>query len=450
MSNSQDTMQCTQLSFHEIKEAVTQVQFGDRVNGRKRPSVMITASPGVGKSDLVREIAADRGMEVVDIRLSQVPPEDLRGLPHLVNTMSEEQFAAAVQRAIPHVRAAISEQIAAYMTKSANDTDHQTETMNVVANTASNYVTSNAPKQMKFSRPSFMRDNPETGTLYFFDEIVSAPPVIQAAAYQVILDRQFGDFSLNDNDAVIAAGNKITDGSVVFKMALALVNRFVHYELSPTVDEWVDFATTNKIAPEVIGYAQTVNTVMDFNPKKNGQGQFMSPRSLVFASDTVDFSAFLDSSVQTPRYRINKATLEGAIGIAHATSMIEATKLAGHLPKPQEILEGRNLKLDIKDPAKMISGIWMYMFILCGMLKAAMEERDAHEKDSPEYNKLHDVFIKYVTNYIEFFNVNGDVMGDIVFVAARVVVKNYGIRFQPKEVPAFSPWVQRYGKFINA
>ena len=46
-----------------------------------RLSVMIWGAPGIGKSSIVAKVAQDAGIGIVDLRLSQLAPTDLRGLP---------------------------------------------------------------------------------------------------------------------------------------------------------------------------------------------------------------------------------------------------------------------------------------------------------------------------------------------------------------------------------
>ena len=43
--------------------------------------VMIWGAPGIGKSTIVATIAKEEEIQVVDLRLSQLAPSDLRGLP---------------------------------------------------------------------------------------------------------------------------------------------------------------------------------------------------------------------------------------------------------------------------------------------------------------------------------------------------------------------------------
>jgi AAA domain (dynein-related subfamily) len=92
--------------------------------------VMVWGPPGVGKSQIIAQIASRHDVAVIDIRLSQMEPSDLRGIPFRVGDFVEWAVPAILPNAERHGQAGI----------------------------------------------------------LFLDEITSAPPSVSAAAYQLILD----------------------------------------------------------------------------------------------------------------------------------------------------------------------------------------------------------------------------------------------------------------------
>lgn len=173
----------------------------------KQP-VMIHGSPGVGKSDVVRQLAAKLGFDMIDLRLSQLDPVDLRGIP----SISTVKGSAA--------------------TKSSPATK--------------DYGLTN------WNTPSFL---PTEGKgILFLDEINSAAQATQAAAYQLILDRKLGDYNLPPGWAMIAAGNRTTDRAIVNQMSTALKNRFVHLNYEVNNEDWCEWALKADIAIEVLGF----------------------------------------------------------------------------------------------------------------------------------------------------------------------------------------------------
>jgi len=146
--------------------------------------VMVWGPPGVGKSRIVADIAKARGVPLIDIRLSQMEPTDLRGIPF------------------------------------------------------------RREDRVEWSVPAMLPDASRHGAsgILFLDEINAAPPTVSAAAYQLILDRRLGEYRVPEAWAIFAAGNRQGDRGVTYVMPAPLANRFTHYELVPHLDDWVAWA----------------------------------------------------------------------------------------------------------------------------------------------------------------------------------------------------------------
>ncbi len=122
----------------------------------------------------------------------------------------------------------------------------------------------------------------ETGIL-FIDEITSAPPSVSAAAYQLILDRRLGEYRVPEHWAIVAAGNRQGDRGVTYGMPSPLANRFSHYELDVNLDDWAGWAYQNNIDERIIAFLRfRPDLLFDFNPEHNPTA-FPSPRSWEFA-----------------------------------------------------------------------------------------------------------------------------------------------------------------------
>jgi hypothetical protein len=187
--------------------------------------VMLWGPPGVGKSDMVREVALNHQAPVIDIRLSQMEPSDLRGIPFRVN--------GSVEWAIPSIL------------------------------------------------PDSQRHGAEG--ILFLDEITSAPPTVSAAAYQLILDRRLGEYQVPTGWAIFAAGNRQGDRGVTYSMPAPLANRFSHFEVETNLDDWVVWAYRNSIDERIIAFLRfRPELLFDFDPAHNPVA-FPSPRSWEFA-----------------------------------------------------------------------------------------------------------------------------------------------------------------------
>lgn len=185
--------------------------------------------PGIGKSSLVREICVQKKWELIDLRLSLLNPVDLRGLPVI-------------------------------------------DKKNQVADW---YPPAFLPKY----------DTKKTGIL-FLDEINLAPLSVQAAAYQLILDKRVGEYRFPPHWKIVAAGNRETDKANVYKLSAPLANRFVHFNIVPNLESWTLWAK-DKVRPEIINFLAMRPSLL-LQPPSDSQKAFPSPRSWQFCSDLIE------------------------------------------------------------------------------------------------------------------------------------------------------------------
>ncbi len=183
-------------------------------------STMIWGAPGIGKSSIVSQVATAHELEFIDIRLSQLAPTDLRGLPVAADGIS------------------------------------------------------------KWLPPEFL---PQTGRgILFLDEINLAPPVMQGMAQQLILDRQVGSYLVPDGWFVWAAGNRKEDRAGVFEMPAPLANRFLHLQVEPDFESFKAYALGAGIHEQIIAFLSFRPSLLHkIDPQ---QPAWCSPRSWMMAS----------------------------------------------------------------------------------------------------------------------------------------------------------------------
>ena len=183
-------------------------------------STMIWGPPGIGKSSIVSQLAQAHAFDFVDVRLSQLAPTDLRGLPVASDGMSQ------------------------------------------------------------WYPPEFL---PRNGNgILFLDELNMAPPAMQGVAQQLILDRRVGSYTVPEGWFVWAAGNRKEDRAAVFEMPTPLANRFLHLQVKPDFDSFKAYALTIGVHEQIMAFLSYRTTLLyKLDPQ---QPAWPSPRSWVMAS----------------------------------------------------------------------------------------------------------------------------------------------------------------------
>ena len=252
----------------------------------------IWGPPGIGKSSIVKDIANRNNLEFIDLRLSLLDPTDLKGIP---------------------------------------------------------FFDPNSKKGV-WASPSFLPHDKDSKGILFLDEINSAPPAVQASAYQLVLDRKVGEYELPKGWSIIAAGNRENDRGVVYKMPPPLANRFVHLEMDVDIDEWKKWAYNNNIEDILIAYlSYSPESLFRFDPN-NLQKAFATPRSW----------SFVDKILKSPLpVELYIDGISSAVGEEEAVNFVSFMQVAKNLPNIDEILQGANptTPTDAKLLTVLITGI---------------------------------------------------------------------------------------------
>jgi len=257
---------------------VLEREFQAAIHAQHTP-VMLWGPPGVGKSQMVAQVAARHGMPVIDVRLSQMEPSDLRGIPFRVDD------------------------------------------------------------RVEWAVPSLLPDAARHGTqgILFLDEITSVPPSVSAAAYQLILDRRLGAYTVPDGWAIFAAGNRQGDRGVTYTMPAPLANRFSHFEVDVNLDDWVAWAYASHIDERLIAFLRfRPELLFEFDPAHNPMA-FPSPRSWEFAHRALH--KFGD--VQ----ELLTGALQACVGPAAGIELSAFIENLDKLPDIDAIVRGENVRV---------------------------------------------------------------------------------------------------------
>ena len=336
----------------------------------KRP-VFLWGPPGIGKSEVVQEIADELKGFVIDLRMAQMEPTDIRGIPFFNKDLGKMDWAAPVD--LP-------------------DEDFASQYPIVVL---------------------------------FLDEMNSAPPAVQAAGYQLILNRRVGKYVLPDNVVIVAAGNRDSDKGVTYRMPMPLANRFLHLEMRPDFTAWQTWAVSKGIHKDVVGYLSFAKQdLYEFDAKSSSRA-FATPRSWVFVSDLLK-----DEDVDNDTL-FN--LVAGAVGEGLAVKFMAHRKVAGKMPEPSDILSGKVKDLAIKE----VSAMYSLTVSMCYELKDALENKKVNNK---EFHEMAKNFFEYIMQNFET---------ELVVMGAKIALKTYRLPIEPSLLGvSFDSFHKKYGKYI--
>jgi hypothetical protein len=258
----------------------------------------------------------------------------------------------------------------------------------------------------------------------FLDEMNSAAPSVQSAAYQLILNRRVGKYRLPDNVVMVAAGNRESDKGVTYRMPTPLANRFVHQEMRVDFDSYQAWAVNNNIHKDVIGYLSFAKQdLYDFDAKSASRA-FATPRTWSFVSEFLADDSSDDDTLTN--------LIAGTVGEGLAVKFMAHRRVAGRMPNPRDILLGKVQDLDVKE----VSAMYSLVISMCYELKDAIETKKVEDK------KFHDM----ADNFFGFMMKNFET--ELVVMGARIALTTYNLPFQPTKLKNFDQFHQRYGKYI--
>lgn len=330
------------------------------------PSVMLWGPPGVGKSQAIRQIAQEiregtgKTVRVTDVRLLLFNPIDLRGIP-----------TANADRTL-----------AVWLKPQIFQMDAGDDVVNIL----------------------------------FLDEISAAPQSVQAAAYQITLDRVVGEHRLPENCIVIAAGNRTTDKSVAFKMPKALANRLMHIEISGSFQSWKEWAIRSGINAKVLGFLSfRQNYLMGFDAASEDLA-FATPRSWEMVSDLLN-GVNDDIDDMFP-------LISGIVGSGVAVEFRTWAKVYKDLPDIEAVFDG--------ETAKLPSGTDAMYALTASMTAYAREHKDE---------------LARIANSIRYADRMPPDFSTVLMKDYMYIEKNY--REKLMTIPEFVKWLQTKGRLMN-
>jgi len=334
----------------------------------KRP-LFLWGPPGIGKSELVEGITRDLNGYMIDLRLGQMEPTDIRGIPFYNKDIGKMDWAPPVE--LP------DEEL------------------------ASQYPI----------------------VVLFLDELNSAAPSVQSAAYQLILNRRIGKYRLPDNVVMVAAGNRESDKGVTYRMPTPLANRFLHQEMKVDFASWQEWAVTHNIHKDVVGYLSFAKQdLYDFDAKSASRA-FATPRTWTFVSELLAGDDNDDDTLTN--------LIAGTVGEGLAVKFMAHRKVAGRMPKPEDILNGKVKDLNVKE----VSAMYSLVISMCYELKAAVENK----MDEKKFHEMADNFLSYMMRNFET---------ELTVMGSRIALTTYDLPFKPTKLKHFDEFHTKFGKYV--
>jgi hypothetical protein len=192
-------------------------------------SFLLLSPPGVGKSEMVYEAAAEAGLPCRSLLGTQIAPEDVSGIPRIVGERSV------------------------------------------------------------FCPPRILLPEQPEPFCLFLDELPACAPDVQKAFYSLLLERRLGEHRLPPGTWVVAAGNRVQDRALVRGLSSALVNRVAILHVRVDVGEWLDWAERHNVRPEIRGFISYMPEAL-MRPIPTEPAPFSTPRAWTLLSRALDLA----------------------------------------------------------------------------------------------------------------------------------------------------------------
>jgi MoxR-like ATPase len=412
-------------------------------------SLYVHGAPGIAKSAVARQVADELNIAFIDLRLSQMAPEDVRGVPMLGEIHGVKGVLwtppLCFPRDLDYQQTELvdgSKTIRFYNPIGSNGI-HYCTTPTITVATKGPLTVEIIDRQLdrftvtvkddlgrSVSGDVTWRVVGETKAIFALEEFNSAPQAVMAACYQLILDRRLGDYIVPAGVQILAMGNRDTDKGVTFKLPKPVANRFIHLEMVVNFDDWLTWAVKNNIHPDVIGYLlKWPSKLMDFHPDTPVHS-FATPRTWEAVSRVI--------SQPPPPIEVIRAMICGTIGDAIGTEFLMHREIKADMPDAQSILDGTTTSFHVKNK-NFVTQI-AYSTAVQLLYRLNEQNDKVHQKhpnnqteERKQWRQRADRAIGYM---MDFFP------PEVTVVALRIAMTTYNMRF--------SGDMLRYSEFIKS
>jgi hypothetical protein len=263
--------------------------------------------PGIGKSDIVEQLAKENNMKLEILMLTQIDAQDLRGI----------QYPDPIS------------------------------------------------KRMVYFPPEFLPGPTSPPTILFLDELTGAEPRLQVSAYQLLLSRRIGSYHLPDNCYVCAAGNGPADGAIAYEMGTALASRLLHISLQAEPRSWLEWAMKNNIHSSILTLIQMKGDLLEQTDGQLDRGDLIGPNPRAWArvSKILDHVGINNRSLAEP-------LVEGLVGKAAAADLFLTAEELKDIPPPWQLftMDTKNFASVVPKTVPGLYGLTYSLVSYCSQL----------------------------------------------------------------------------------
>jgi len=255
--------------------------YAAQAAGQMTASWMLHGRPGIGKTQIVQQLAQETGARLFDLRLTTIEPQDLRGLPF---------YDHAARRTVWY-----------------------------------------PPEDL----PGMQSDDPDRPAILFLDELTAAAPSLQPTVYGLLQERRVGQYALPASTFIVAAGNMVEDGAIAYEMGTALSDRLIHLSLRAEAGDWLaSFAVPQGVHPAVTAFIRTRPDLLDTTEEALLRGQMIACTPRAWERAGVILRA-------TPDKALRDILLAGTLGEQAAAEFILIADDIAATVQAQAMLEER-------------------------------------------------------------------------------------------------------------
>lgn len=315
--------------------------------------------PGIGKTDLVQQVAEEDEARVTVLKASELRPEDLAGVPmpyeegwtqfHPLKQLLEltedwpemhrQQFEERKKEALNERETKRRRQMNQELEAMANEPDVGADDIRQRREELTEQIDNELEELAAEMEDEY--EEPYNGPVYLFlDEFSNAQPDMVAPFQYLVLNREVGGvggYKLRDNVRIIAAGNREEDRAMAHELTTPLKSRFMHFEVWPDLDEWVAWARENQVHPNVIAFLKRREKMLfDFEPDQIDK-TFPCPRNWAMVSEVLHKLDDMGLTGTERARKVRRAQVAGLVGQGAAHEYMTFEEIALSAPTAEEI-----------------------------------------------------------------------------------------------------------------